>query len=559
MCLQIVEFSLNLDRQFTSEQSVRPDHNVNDHNPNSLPMTIPVVDLFAGPGGLSEGFASFQVSHNIKPYKVKLSIEKEPFAHATLELRHFFRTFLHREVPDDYYRFVRGEISRHTLFTAFPKEASLASQGAIQATLGETPASEIDKKILGAVGKSKAWVLAGGPPCQAYSTIGRSANGGLRSDDHRVYLYREFLRVLQVHTPPIFIIENVEGLLSSSLDGRSVFRDMLEQIKSPTIERRKKAGTARPTNRRAQYDIFSLSNQPRGFDKNGDPEYDPRDYLVQSERFGIPQARHRVILLGVRKDLQYDGAHTLSEAEEFVPISRVLTGLPRLRSGVSKGQDNRTEWAKAILRVLSSQWLESVESFDEKVGARIRSAAQGVCAPQKDRGSEFVPHAVDIDYMPRWYLDSRIGGALNHSARSHIIGDLHRYLYSACYGKVHQRSPSLSDFPVQLLPNHQNVVFSIGNGHFKDRFHVQLSGNPATTITSHISKDGHYFIHPDPSQCRSLTVREAARIQTFPDNYFFCGPRTHQYTQVGNAVPPLLSRQIARVVFRILLDSKLAD
>ena len=123
--------------------------------------------------------------------------------------------------------------------------------------------------------------------------------------------------------------------------------------------------------------------------------------------------------------------------------------------------------------------------------------------------------------------------------------DLHRYLYAACFAKVHGHSPNLKDFPVELLPNHGNVQLAIEeDGNFSDRFRVQVSDRPASTITSHIAKDGHYYIHPDPFQCRSLTVREAARIQTFPDNYFFLGPRTSQYTQIGNAVPPLLARQM---------------
>jgi DNA (cytosine-5)-methyltransferase 1 len=135
----------------------------------------------------------------------------------------------------------------------------------------------------------------------------------------------------------------------------------------------------------------------------------------------------------------------------------------------------------------------------------------------------------------------------NHSARSHMATDLHRYLFAASFAKVTGRTPFLGDFPEALLPEHLNVEESLETKKFKDRFRVQLGERPATTVVAHISKDGHYFIHYDPSQCRSLTVREAARLQTFPDNYHFEGGRTEQYRQVGNAVPPLLARQIAEV------------
>ncbi|GFO57332.1 hypothetical protein GMSM_43390 [Geomonas sp. Red276] len=129
-----------------------------------------------------------------------------------------------------------------------------------------------------------------------------------------------------------------------------------------------------------------------------------------------------------------------------------------------------------------------------------------------------------------------------------MIEDLYRYAYVSCFGEMNDRSPLLREYPPDLLPDHLNV----GTGHFDDRFRVQLFGRTSTTITSHMSKDGHYFIHPDPTQVRSLTVREAARLQTFPDNYFFCGTRTQQYVQVGNAVPPLLACQIAGIVREFL-------
>jgi len=133
-----------------------------------------------------------------------------------------------------------------------------------------------------------------------------------------------------------------------------------------------------------------------------------------------------------------------------------------------------------------------------------------------------------------------------------IRSDLQRYFFAACFADLNQASPELADFPATLLPQHHNVSYALSGSHFADRFRVQLASRPSTTITSHISKDGHYYIHPASPQCRSLTVREAARLQTFPDNYFFEGQRTAQYIQVGNAVPPLLAVQIAELVHLLL-------
>jgi DNA (cytosine-5)-methyltransferase 1 len=133
-----------------------------------------------------------------------------------------------------------------------------------------------------------------------------------------------------------------------------------------------------------------------------------------------------------------------------------------------------------------------------------------------------------------------------------MASDLRRYTFAAVFADATGRSPKLSDFPPSLLPEHGNVKKGVAGDMFADRFRVQLPDRASTTITSHISKDGHYFIHYDPLQSRSLTLREAARLQTFPDNYRFLGNRTSQYHQVGNAVPPHLAGQIADIVADVL-------
>src|SRR5690606_4931425 len=138
----------------------------------------------------------------------------------------------------------------------------------------------------------------------------------------------------------------------------------------------------------------------------------------------------------------------------------------------------------------------------------------------------------------------------HHVSRMHLLEDIKRYLFASRYVEKYGKFPRLEDYKLageNLMPDHENAE----SGKFTDRFRVQLPNVPATTVTSHISKDGHYFIHYDPKQSRSFTVREAARVQTFPDNYYFCGGRTQQFHQVGNAVPPYLAYQIAEVVAEI--------
>lgn len=499
----------------------------------------PVIDLFAGPGGLGEGFASLRHPKS-KGYafKTAVSIEKDPHAHTTLQLRHFFREFKPGKVTQDYYSYLQGEISLAELYQKHPSEFKAAQQTAWLCTLGEEPHGNVKKRITSSLKSHKKWVLVGGPPCQAYSLVGRSRMMGNPEfeSDPRHFLYKEYLQILADHKPPVFVMENVKGLLSAKVKGDYVINHILRDLGCPEL-----AISGKESN--LKYKLYSLSETGL---KNTDT--DPASFIVKAEEYGIPQARHRIFIVGVRDDINIT-PDTLEKAG-VCTIKSVIGNMPKLRSGISKSEDSDEHWKQALEEIIRQPWfikgktnglaeiaLSAQKTIQQLQSRKFRKSSSAYSAPKELRD---------------WLSDDRLTTLTSHESRSHMESDLHRYFFASLFAETHKSSPKLSDFPVDLLPNHKNVELGITGKMFSDRFRVQLPDAPATTITSHISKDGHYFIHYDPSQCRSLTVREAARLQTFPDNYKFEGNRTAQYHQVGNAVPPLLANKIASIILEVL-------
>ena len=200
---------------------------------------IPVIDLFAGPGGLGEGFASLSDPDGGRRFKVKVSVEKDEVAHRTLSLRALFRSFAEGKAPDCYYDYVRGRITREQLFS-HPDAADAGREALAEARcaeLGKTPHQTIDGWIHKAVGDVSEWVLIGGPPCQAYSLAGRSrlrpGNAEAFEADKRHFLYTEYLRIIKMFSPSVFVMENVKGMLNSKHGGSPIFNRILADLRNP--------------------------------------------------------------------------------------------------------------------------------------------------------------------------------------------------------------------------------------------------------------------------------------------------------------------------------------
>lgn len=510
-----------------------------------MPSAFGIVDLFAGPGGLGEGFASL-VEDGHAPFRIGISVEKEASAHRTLKLRAFLREYRarHGVLPKEFIEFHAGETAEPDWSEVDASAWRLAVKEARGLELGtEAATTAIDAAIEKLRASYDDTILIGGPPCQAYSLVGRARSKGkvgyVPEEDERHYLFREYIRVLDRLRPATFVMENVKGMLSSTVESRLVFEMLMEDLSS--------LGSCHGQ----QYELRSI----RVDDGKASLQeaVRPSDFVVRAEEFGIPQRRHRVIIVGIRSDLAGKAAGaTIAVSGPSRTVSDAIATMPSLRSGISRGADSAEDWrqevvdaAKLLARIHPGRDNERLRGAFSSVARRMATEAPG------SRTDTRLPESYgnSNDELLRWLERPELRGIAQHETRGHMASDLGRYLFAAVFGAVRGYSPKAADFPFELSPDHRNWH----SGAFNDRFRVQLADEASTTVTSHISKDGHYFIHPDPLQCRSLTVREAARLQTFPDDYLFMGNRTQQYVQVGNAVPPYLARQIATLLKPVLI------
>lgn len=410
-------------------------------------ITYNFIDLFAGAGGLSEGFlqAGFRpVAH----------VEMNEYAAKTLETRSAYYYLKNTNNLPVYRKYLSGKTSREEFMKQIPASVT---KTVINETLSDETIQSVFKIIDGIMkirGIKKIDVVVGGPPCQAYSLVGRAQSNHMdvpMKDDPRNYLYKLYARFLKKYQPRMFVFENVVGIESAR--GGEVWKNLQKYLK------------------RVGYEI------------------ECREQNAQT--FGVLQNRRRMIIVGWLKNsgLKYPD---FTEKKTDAVVNDLFTDLPELHPGESNNTYSK----------------KKPSSYVTESGIREKGDVLTLhnCRPNIDRDIKIYKRAIEL-----W-------------------NDGHKRL-------------NYNDLP-EDLKTHKN------RHSFVDRFKVVEGDEPCChTILAHLSKDGHYFIHPDIEQHRSITVREAARIQSFPDNYYFEGPRTSQFVQIGNAVPPMMARGIAEGVY----------
>ncbi|MFZ6664859.1 DNA cytosine methyltransferase [Peijinzhouia sedimentorum] len=416
-------------------------------------MTYNFIDLFAGAGGLSEGFiqAGFEpISH----------VEIENSACNTLRTRaayHYLKTNNEYKI---YVSYLKGEITREQLYLSVPKEIL---NSVINLPIGDENNETIHHQIKKSLGKRKVDLIIGGPPCQAYSLVGRSRSKTKMEGDPRNYLFIQYAEYLEKYKPKLFVFENVLGLKSA------------------------KGG-------------YYLEEMEKIFNKKG---YQIKLHTVEARNFGVLQNRKRIIILGWQKNenISIPNLEEITSDNNYL-VKDLLDDLPVIKAG--EGADRFLKYKTETTEYLKSHALRN----------GIDILTQHIARPHRDQDKEIYKIAVQ-----KW--------------------------------KKKQERLNYNDLP-ERLKTHQNRTS------FFDRFKVVASDLPySQTVVAHIAKDGHYYIHPDIKQNRSISVREAARLQSFPDDYYFEGEkeaanRTAAFKQIGNAVPPLMAKAIAEKIKEIL-------
>ncbi|MDQ0513984.1 DNA (cytosine-5)-methyltransferase 1 [Mycoplasmoides fastidiosum] len=411
---------------------------------------LKIIDLFSGASGLTEGFRSK------KDFKFISHIEMDESACSSLKLRNIYYYLKDKNKLSLYSDYLQGKISKSQLYAAVP--AKIISD-ILNAEINKQTMPSIFEFIDQRLKNQNLDGIIGGPPCQAYSTIGRHGNKAKKSTDERIYLYKHYLVFLKRYKPKFFVFENVKGLIS--------FRDVKNDLLFPQI-----------------------LNE---FTKAG---YQVNYKIINAEDFGVPQKRERLFIIGHRKDLLVNKSFFdyLDKHKETPPLLKELFAeLPKIKSGESAKEYENTKTSAVIQKY-------------------IRNGTQDVLT--------------------------------QHDARIQNKNDLEIYKLVL---KAKQKGTNLKyDGLPKKLQTHANLTS------FLDRYKALDYNSISHTVVAHIAKDGHYYIHPDLKQNRSITVREAARIQGFPDNFYFENSRTAEFKQIGNAVPPILSKKIATSIIQFL-------
>lgn len=404
-----------------------------------------VIDLFAGAGGLSEGFIR-------KDFNVVAKIEKDKSACETLITRMAYYDLKKNNKLHIYKDYLQGNISKEILLSHC-KDVNFERVINKEINKDNLPDifSNIDKLLEGI----KLDGIIGGPPCQAYSIVGRARNSHKKNEDERIYLYQHYIEFLKYYNPNFFIFENVKGLLS--------FKDHKNELLLPKI-----------------LEVFEKSG------------YKAEVMIVNSAEYGVPQKRERVFIFGYSSKVNNPCFFDNLQVEKInteITINALFQDLPKLNSGESS--------------------------------------------------KEYISNNTISKYLLNNKIRDNWDVLTHHLARTNNDRDLQIYKIVA-EGKAKGENITYDMIP-EDLQTHNNKKS------FLDRFKALDGEGIAHTIVAHIAKDGHHYIHPDYNQNRSITVREAARIQTFPDDFYFESSRTAAFQQIGNAVPPLLAEKLAKV------------